>query len=184
MAKVKAGVGLANVVVDELNVLTTRTQRMVFKKWRNGGCDCDGGKRLRREAGQQRDGGQCWRRRDATTAKAGRPRRRRDDHGEGGTTTAKRGGTRRRRRRRRGHDCEERGTAKRWRTVSAKAGHDAEERRDGDEERRDDVEKRRDSDEKRRDSEDDVDDAKGLGTQRWSWLVEESKSCAATKSGA
>ncbi len=108
--------------------------------------------------------------------------------GEGGTTTAEAG-----------HDCEERGTAKRWRTVSAKAGHDAEERRDGDEERRDDIEKRRDSDEerrdsdeerrddveKRRDSEDvvvnDVDDAKGLGTQRWSWLVEESKSCAATK---
>ncbi len=89
MAKVKAGVGLANVVVDELNVLTTRTQRMVFKKWRNGGCDCDGGKRLRREVGQQRDGGQCWRRRDTTTAKAARPRRRRDDHGEGGTTTAK-----------------------------------------------------------------------------------------------
>ncbi len=50
--------------------------------------------------------------------------------------------------------------------MSAKAGHDAEERRDSDEERRDDVEKRRDSDEKRRDSEDDVDDAKGLGTQR------------------
>ncbi len=144
-----------------------------------------GGARLRREAGQQRDGGQCWRRRDTTTAKVARPRRRWHDceergtakrwrtvlakaghDGEGGTTTAEAG-----------HDCEERGTAKRWRTVSAKAGHDAEERRDSDEERRD-------SDEERRDSEDvvvnDVDDAKGLGTQRWSWLVEESKSCAAT----
>ncbi len=133
--------GLANVVVDELNVLTTRTQRMVFKKWRNSGCDCDGGTAKR------------WR---TVLAKAGY------DHGEGGTTTAKRGGTRRRREAghdgeggtttaEAGHDCEERGTAKRWRTVSAKAGHDAEERQDSDEERRDDVEKRRDSDEKRRD---------------------------------
>ncbi len=68
-----------------------------------------------------------------TTAKVARPQRREAGHdGEGGTTTAEAG-----------HDCEERGTAKRWRTVSAKAGHDAEERRDGDEERRDDVEKRR-----------------------------------------
>ncbi len=55
-------------------------------------------------------------------------------------------------------------TAKRWRTESAKAGHDAEERRDSDEERRDDVEKRRDSEDV---VVNDVDDAKGLGTQRW-----------------
>ncbi len=96
------------------------------------------------------------------------------------------GGKRRRKeagQRRDGGQCRRRRvmTAKRWRTESAKAGHDAEERRDSDEERRDDVEKRRDSEDV---VVNDVDDAKGLGTQRWSWLVEESKSCAATKSGA
>ncbi len=103
----KGGVGLANVVVDELNVLTTRTQRMVFKKWRNGGCDCDGGKRLAKRGGTAKR----WR---TVLAKSGH------DHGEGGTTTAK---VARPRRREAGHDGE-------GGTTTAEAGHDCEERRD------------------------------------------------------
>ncbi len=61
----------------------------------------------------------------------------------------------------------------------AKAGNDCKERWDS-EEMADSV-----GDEKRWDGEEDVvNDTKGLGMQRWSWLVEESKICAAKTSSA